>query len=198
MNARLLCLALLFAVTAGCTQSSDSPQTSAKLSRSDKEDPQKAQAQAEAPPKPPPIELKLVKYDQLTESIRAQLGKVVIVDIWASWCIPCKKEFPHLVELHQKHAKDGLVCMSVSVDDDEAKQAAALAFLKKVDATFANYCIDEPDSLWQEKWDFKGVPAVFVFDRQGRRAGKFTMDDPDHQFTYAKNIVPLVEKLLKE
>jgi thiol-disulfide isomerase/thioredoxin len=152
---------------------------------------------AEPPPKPQRVELKVVKYDQLTAAVRDQLGKVVVLDIWASWCVPCKKEFPHLIKLHEKYAREGLVCMSVSVDDDEAKHAAALKFLTGVKATFANYRLDEPDSVWQEKWDFNGPPAVFVFDRQGRRAGKFTMGDPDNQFTYAKDVEPLVRKLLK-
>jgi thiol-disulfide isomerase/thioredoxin len=187
MKMRLLCLALLLAVSAGCDRPTDSAPPAGDT-------PQKQQA---APVPETKIDLKAVKYDELTEAIHEQLGKVVVVDIWASWCGPCKKEFPHLVELHQKYAKDGLVAMSVSVDDEGAPHDAALKFLQKVKATFRNYRIDEPKSVYQEKWDFNGVPAVFVFDRQGRRAGKFTNDDPDKPFTYSKDVVPLVEKLLK-
>src|ERR1700722_15740050 len=134
------------------------------------------------------VELTTIKYDDLPAAIPALRGKVVGVDIWASWCIPCKKEFPHLVDLHKKYAKDGLVCVSVSVDDAEEGAPAALKFLQKQNATFTNYRIFESDDVWQPRWRFKGPPAVFVFDRQGRRAGKFTNDDPDEQFSYEKDV----------
>lgn len=113
------------------------------------------------------VELKTVKYDKLNEAIRSHRGKVVVVDVWASWCLPCKQEFPHLVALHRKYAADGLVCLSVSVDEEKTA-AKALEFLQKQKATFGNYRLDEETDFWQEKWDLKGIPAVFVFDRDGR------------------------------
>jgi thiol-disulfide isomerase/thioredoxin len=153
-----------------------------------------AKTAAEAPPK---VELKAVKYNDLARAIRALQGKVVVVDFWASWCGPCKKEFPHLVELSKKYGKDGLVAVSASVDTaEDAKDA--LEFLQKAGATFPNYRIEESDAVWQPKLRFKSVPAVFVFDRQGYRAAKFTNDDPKNQFTYTKNVIPLVLKLLDQ
>ncbi len=187
MRMRLIYLALLLVVPAGCDRPADSASAATEA-------PEKRSAEPVPEAK---IELKAVKYDELTAAIREQSGKVVVVDIWASWCVPCKKEFPHLVELHSRYAKDGLVCMSVSVDEAGDQHASALKFLQKVNAAFANYRIDEPKKVYQDKWDFNGVPAVFVFDRQGKRAGKFTNDDPDKPFNYAKDVTPLVEKLLK-
>jgi thiol-disulfide isomerase/thioredoxin len=139
------------------------------------------------------IKLDVLTYDQLEAAIKAQGGKVVVVDVWGDFCLPCKREFPNLVKLHERYAKDGVVCMSVSVDPAE-NRAAALAFLKTRGATFSNYLLDEGDGLW-DKWDFKGVPAVFVFDRAGKRVGNFTNDDPDNQFTYA-DVEKLVQKLI--
>src|SRR5438874_7926801 len=57
----------------------------------------------------PPAEVKLevVKWPGLEKVIASYKGKVVVIDIWADFCIPCKKEFPHFVELHRKYAKDG-------------------------------------------------------------------------------------------
>jgi thiol-disulfide isomerase/thioredoxin len=146
---------------------------------------------------PPPagagdVKLQVVKYDRLVEEVRAARGKVVVVDAWATYCLPCKKEFPNLVRLHQELAREGLVCMSVSVDKRE-KEAAALKFLQAQGATFANFLLDEDPAVWQAKWNLQGVPAVFVFDRRGRRAAKFNADDPDHPFTYAD-----VEKLVRQ
>lgn len=142
------------------------------------------------------VELKTVKYDQLTEAVRAHKGKVVVMDVWASVCEPCKKEFPRLLELHRRYGPDGVVCLSVSVD--QPKDAGeALAFLQNQKATFPNYRLEEEVSYWQDKWNIGTIPAVFVFDRDGQRVGKFTREDPENQFTYEGDVEPLVRKLLK-
>jgi hypothetical protein len=93
--------------------------------------------------------------------------------------------------MRQKFAKDGLVCLSVSVDARD-RQPEVLAYLTKQKATFANYLLDEDADVWQRKWKIKGPPAVFVFDRGGRRAGKFEAENPDQPYTYEE-----VEKLVK-
>lgn len=102
---------------------------------------------------------------------------------------------PHLVQMHQRYAKDGLVCMTVSVDEVK-QQKAALDFLKKVGAAFPNYLLDEEVSLWQDKWDLSAPPAVFVFDRKNQRAAKFDTSDPDKPYS-SDDIEKLVQKLLR-
>lgn len=141
--------------------------------------------------KPPEVKLEVVKHIQLLDALKAQRGKVVVLDVWASWCVPCKQEFPHLVELHQRYAKDGVVCVSVSLDEPKQRDTA-LTFLKSKGAAFPNYLLDEGDGGW-DKLDVKSIPAVFVYDREGKLARKFTGDDPDNQFTYAD-----VEKFVQE
>jgi thiol-disulfide isomerase/thioredoxin len=157
-------------------------------------------ARAPAPPeKPAPAEvtLKTVKYADLGAFIRAQTGKVVVVDVWGTFCKPCMKEFPHLVELHNKHADDGLVCVSVAIDENEQEyRDKALAFLKKVNATFPNFMFEDL-KVATDKLDLKSVPLVFVFNRAGRRAARFESDD-EKSFNYEKDVTPLVEKLLAE
>lgn len=143
------------------------------------------------------VELTVVKYDDLIKAVRDLRGKVVVVDVWATNCGPCKKEFPHLVELHKKYADKGLVCISVSVDPTK-NQANALKFLTEKNATFPNYLLDEEWGYWSEKWVVKGIPAVFVFNKAGKRAAKLTNANPDAQFTYEKDVEPLVTKLLQE
>jgi thiol-disulfide isomerase/thioredoxin len=133
--------------------------------------------------KPSEIKLEVVKYGQLQDALKAKRGQVIVMDVWASWCVPCKEEFPHLVELHQRHAKDGVVCVSVSLDNPKQRDTA-LAFLKSKGAAFPNYLLDEGEAGW-DKLDLKSIPAVFVYDREGKLARKFTGDDPDNQFTYA-------------
>ena len=75
--------------------------------------------------------------------------------------------------------------------------AAALKFLQEKKAGFPNYLLNESETVWQPRLGFNGPPAVFVFDRQGRRVGTFTHNDPKKPYSHEKDVVPLVEKLLK-
>jgi thiol-disulfide isomerase/thioredoxin len=117
------------------------------------------------------VELKVVKYDGLGDLVRHNAGKVVVLDFWATYCVPCRKEMPNLVKMHQKYAKDGLVAVTVSVDEDANNpevQGEALKFLRQVKATFSNVILDEKPAFWQEKLRFDAVPCIYVFDRQGK------------------------------
>jgi thiol-disulfide isomerase/thioredoxin len=147
---------------------------------------------------PPDVQLRTVSYRELGEVVKAQRGKVVVVDVWADFCLPCKREFPNLVRLHERYAADGLVCVSVSVDRP-AKHDAALAFLTKQKATFANYRLSDADEVWQKAWKINGPPAVFVFDRDGKRAGKFVPKEGDDSAPFAphEEVEALVRKLLR-
>jgi thiol-disulfide isomerase/thioredoxin len=130
----------------------------------------------------PPLEVKLdvVKWPGLEKAIAAHKGKVVLIDIWADFCIPCKKEFPHFIELHHKYAKDGLVCISVSVDDIDDKERT-LKFLRSQKATTINYLIDESADVWQNKLDATVPPNAIIFGRDGQRVKRFSAEAP---FTY--------------
>jgi thiol-disulfide isomerase/thioredoxin len=118
-----------------------------------------------------------------------------VVDVWADYCLPCKREFPNLVRLSQRYAAGGLVCISVSVDD-AAKHDAALAFLQRQNATFANYRLTDKPDVWQKAWKIAGPPAVFVFDRAGRRAAKFDSEDDKKPLTY-EEVEARVRELLR-
>ena len=143
---------------------------------------------------PPAVELKNIRYDQLVETIKQQQGKVVVVDFWADFCVPCKKEFPHLVELHKKYAGQGLVAISVTLDDptDDAARGRALKFLQARGATFANYLLDEKSETRQQKLKLDGPPLVVVFDRKGDKAKEFK-----DEVNYGE-IEKLAVKLLQE
>src|SRR5262249_19798006 len=109
-----------------------------------------------------------VKYDTLQETIKQCRGKVVVVDFLADYCILCKKEFPHLVQMQRKYADD-LAAVSVSLDDpsDEEATNKVQRFLKAKNATFTNLILDEKPEFWQKKLGFDGPPAVLVYDRTG-------------------------------
>jgi thiol-disulfide isomerase/thioredoxin len=155
----------------------------------------------------PEIQLEVASWDDVQTMVGKHAGKVVVVDLWSTSCIPCVREFPQLVELHKAHA-DNVACISVSVDytgaeeeTPESLREKIAAFLDKRNATFQNVICSDPDLELYDRIDLGAVPAVYVFDREGELKKRF---DNDHQeygdegFTYAQHIVPLVEQLVGE
>jgi thiol-disulfide isomerase/thioredoxin len=145
-----------------------------------------------------PADLKTISYADLGKVIRSHKGKVVVVDIWAFWCPPCKKKFPDFLALGAKYAEKGLVCISVSLDDAGDEEKKAIKFLTDKKSTIPNYRIAEGKDAGLKKFGLESIPAMYIFDKENRRAGKFTNDDPDKPFTYEKDIEPLVVKLLEK
>ena len=140
------------------------------------------------------VTVSIVKYDGMTDVIKKLKGKVVVVDCWADYCIPCKREFPKLVALHEKHKKDGFAAVSVSLDELEVGvKDRVLKFLNAQNATFTNLILDEKPEVWQAKFQIDGPPYVVVFNKKGELVKKFV----DKDVNYAE-IEKLVTKLLNE
>lgn len=120
--------------------------------------------------------------------------KYTVLDGWATYCPPCKENFPHLVEMHEKFADQGLRVISVSFDDAESPDdiKKALAFLNEKKAAFENYVFSDGMAETYEFFDVNAIPAVFVYGADGKEVKRFTLDDPDNQFTYDE-----VEEYLK-
>jgi len=145
-------------------------------------------ATAEDKPRPASdVTLVPIKYDAFLARVAAnKKAKLTIVDAWATWCGPCKENFPHVVEMHKKYADKGLVVISLSFDDPtKPKQVAeATAFLKAQKAVFTNFLLDETSDDAFEKLDLVAIPAVFLFGPDGKEIRRFTMDDVNDQFNY--------------
>jgi thiol-disulfide isomerase/thioredoxin len=144
------------------------------------------------------VTLEKVKYDALLKRIAANKdAKYTIVDAWATWCGPCKENFPHVVAMNEKFAGKGLAVISLSFDDPaDAKQVEeAKAFLNEKKATFTNILLDEEQGVGFEKFGVNSIPAVFLYGPDGKEIKRFTMDDPNNQFTYDE-VEKTVEDLL--
>ncbi len=123
------------------------------------------------------IDVTEVRAADLQKAFKDQKGKVVLVDCWATWCAPCIKKFPHLVELHKKYAEKGLVCVSLSMDkfgdEDDYKKEKVVKFLKDKGATFPNFIVSEPkkdeEALLKLIGDFQAIPYMVMFDRAGKK-----------------------------
>ena len=70
-----------------------------------------------------PANLSFMMKDLSGKSVKLSdfKGKVILLDFWATWCVPCKFEIPAFVELQEKYAKDGLQVVGISIDDTAAE-----------------------------------------------------------------------------
>ena len=150
------------------------------------------------------INLKVASWKKTLADIKAYKGKVVVVDMWSTSCIPCMKEFPNLVKLQAKHGKR-IVCISFNCDylgiagkPPETYRSRALKFLKKQRATFVNILSSTPSDDLFDQIDLGSIHAIYVFDTDGKLKHRFDNDDRDSgdEFTYKDDVIPLVEKLL--
>ncbi|MDG2031430.1 MAG: TlpA disulfide reductase family protein [Phycisphaerales bacterium] len=94
-------------------------------------------------------------------------GKVLLIDYWATWCGPCLREMPNVVEAWRKHKDDGLAILGVSLDRANA--------VDKIRSTMTKYGMDWPQIYdgggWQTKParvnGVRSIPATFLLDREG-------------------------------
>jgi thiol-disulfide isomerase/thioredoxin len=121
---------------------------------------------------PGEVKVTAVKIDGLEKAVADAKGKVILIDFWATWCPPCVRSFPHLVEQHEKYADRGLVVISVSLDKSEKTQEV-LGFLRKHGADFTNLHLDADATageVMENKFGYEGgIPHGAMFDRQGKR-----------------------------
>jgi thiol-disulfide isomerase/thioredoxin len=135
----------------------------------------------------PAIKLQSLKWAEFKDRVLAnKQAKYTLVDAWATTCGPCKENFPHLVEMHHKYGSKGLAVVSLSLDDptDATAVAAAEKFLKEKKAVMTNVLLNEDYGDGFDKLAISAIPAVFLYGPDGKEVKRFTMDDPNNQFTY--------------
>lgn len=103
--------------------------------------------------------------DGKTISLKESLGKVTIIDFWASWCGPCRMENPNVVAMYNELHPKGLNIIGVSLDKDEAKWKEAI----EKDGLTWNHISNL--KFWQdpiaEMYNVKAIPATFILDENG-------------------------------
>jgi len=89
-------------------------------------------------------------------------GKVVVIDFWASWCVPCRRSFPWLDEMQDKYREQGLVVIGVNLDADASE---AEAFLREFPVSFQ--IVKDPDGTLAREYEVIAMPSSYVIDRNG-------------------------------
>ncbi len=110
---------------------------------------------------PPPVVMRDTTGAEL--DLRSLDGKVILVDFWASWCGPCRREMPFLQKLHERYARDGLVVVGVSIDKSTKKMNK---FLRSTPVTFR--IVHDPEVEVASKYELETVPSSYLIGRDGR------------------------------
>jgi peroxiredoxin len=131
---------------------------------------------AALPPPPlgaprPPAERPLVadwtlpRVNGESATLRDFRGRVLVLNFWATWCGPCRRELPALQSLHQELAHEGLEVVAVSVDAGDPESVAR--FARERGVTFP--IVHDPGEDVARRYGTTAWPTTFVIDRKGRR-----------------------------
>ncbi len=97
-----------------------------------------------------------------TLTLHEYRGKVVYVDFWASWCVPCRESFPWMSTMAEKYRKDGLVVVAVNLDKDRDQ---AKRFLDQYATSFP--VAFDPAGRSAEAFKVQAMPSSFIISRSG-------------------------------
>ncbi len=130
----------------------DSPQYKAAIAKLEADD-QKRQS----------ADFTLTDLQGKTWTLKDMKGKVVLVNFWATWCPPCRKEMPDLESLYNRFKDQGFVILAISEDEETPKVAPFIAEHK---ITYP--ILLDPGSKVNNLFQVEGIPKSFVYDRDGK------------------------------
>ena len=106
--------------------------------------------------------------DGASLTLAGHRGRVVLLNFWATWCVPCREEMPAMERLYQRFKDRGLVVLAVSVDAPGS--AAVVSFAKELGLTYPIGL--DPKMALARQYGVRGLPASFLLDRTGAVVGR--------------------------
>ena len=91
-------------------------------------------------------------------------GQVVMINVWATWCLPCRVEMPSIEALHRDYGPKGLKILAVSIDDP-GTDASIRAFVKQYGLTFE--VLHDPKAKISQTYDILGYPETLIVGKDG-------------------------------
>lgn len=123
--------------------------------------------------------LEATTLDGDSVSLAGLRGEVVLLNVWATWCVPCRQEAPELEALHQRYGDGDLRVVGVTVDHRGAEDQIR-RFIDRYGMTYDIWW--DPDGRVIDEFGAVGVPLTVLLDREGRVAwrhlGAFNADNP--------------------
>ncbi len=116
----------------------------------------------------PAADFTLERLDGGTVQLTALRGQPVMINFWASWCVPCREEAPTLQRAWETYKDRGAVFLGVNIWDSDAN---ARAFIREFGITYPNLL--DRDGKVAIEYGLRGVPETFFVNRQGSLASKY-------------------------
>jgi thiol-disulfide isomerase/thioredoxin len=123
------------------------------------------------------INVQKIGEPELDNILQSYKGKVLLVNVWATWCTPCREEFPDLVRLARFYKNKDVIIIAISADYPDEIETKIFPFLKTLNINFPVYVQDFPGqedfiNRMNKKWN-GALPATFVYDKTGRQQAFF-------------------------
>jgi thiol-disulfide isomerase/thioredoxin len=112
-------------------------------------------------------------------------GKVVVLDLWATWCPPCRMEIPGFVRLQNKYRDQGVEIIGISLDPVDPRggggAAAVGPFMQQFNINYTIWMISKMDALGKYQLG-QGYPTTYIIDRSGNVVKKYVGMQPENRF----------------
>ena len=133
------------------------------------------------------------KLDGTAFTVNDKKGKVMLLNLWATWCGPCRSEMPALVRMQEKHGAQGFEVLGLNTDDEDPAKINDFAATMKL-----NYPLAWADSGLQSSLlkisKFPGIPQSFLLDRDGNLRGVFRGANPADVAKMEETVAKLMEE----
>ncbi|HKP10672.1 MAG TPA: redoxin domain-containing protein [Blastocatellia bacterium] len=124
-----------------------------------------------------------VPIDSISQGLEQMKGKVVVLDLWATWCGPCRMEIPSFVKLQEKYKAQGLEIVGVSLDPITRGGNAEVVgkFMQDNNINYTIWLVNNPNALMKYPTG-QGIPTTYVIDRNGRTVKQYVGVQPESVF----------------
>ncbi|RXI98202.1 TlpA family protein disulfide reductase [Anaerobacillus alkaliphilus] len=108
-------------------------------------------------------------------SLSSYRGEIVVLNLWASWCPPCRKEMPDLIRLHEDYKNQGVVVLGVNLATHERDENGVEEFMNEFKVNFPTF-IDQPidqvnrRGVVASSYNIQSIPYTYIIDSNGRIA----------------------------
>ena len=134
-------------------------------------------------------DFKVVTTSGQQVSLENYRGYVLVLDFFATWCVPCKLSIPHLVEMNRKYGKQGLQVLGQSLDENGERAVKSFVAERHI-----NYPVALAPEKVQTDYGIISVPVMFVIDKKGKVAEVYRGFSDE----IGRSMENLVKKLLAE
>ena len=125
-----------------------------------------------------------IAIDSVAQGVEQMKGKVIVLDLWATWCGPCRIEIPSFIKLQQKYQGQGLEIVGVALDPITGRGTTAetvASFMQQNSINYTIWVVNSQSALGKYPAG-QGIPTTYVIDRSGRTVKTYVGVQPESVF----------------